>query len=130
MKKICLLLAALTLAASISACGAKKSASGGCFNDYITAPVGTFNMYTTSDSSAYELSRRCTARLYTMLPREDGEGFYYAPDLAESAPVPADGDGCVFRVTFRRGYSWQNGEEITPDDFIYSMRTLLSPDEK
>ena len=36
-------------------------------------------------------------------------------------------EGYVFRITLREGMKWQNGEEITADDYIESFKRLLDP---
>jgi len=99
----------------------------GWFEDYISASVGTFCMYNTADTIPYNMTKRCTARLYTQLLSDGNEGYFYTGNLATSAPVAADDSGTVWNISLRRGYLWQNGEEITADDFIYSMMQLLDP---
>ena len=38
--------------------------------------------------------------------------------------------GFVFEIRLRRGIKWANGDPITPDDFIYSMRAFSDPDRQ
>lgn len=132
MKKlICIVLALLLL---LSACSLSEQITdtpeigGGRFRDYTTAPLSTLNMYATSDTVSINLSRLCTLRLYTKLINQSGDGYYYAPDLALSAPVSISGDNTVWQIPLRKDCRWANGEIITAQDFVYSMHALLDPE--
>ena len=132
MKKLICLCLALIFAAGCGILSPKESENNsdllyGWFEDYISAPVGTFCMYNTADTIPYNMTKRCTARLYTQLLSDGNDGYFYTGNLAASAPVAADDSGTVWNIPLRRGYLWQNGEEITADDFIYSMMQLLDP---
>ncbi len=132
MKKlICLCLALLfTAGCGILSPNDNKDDSGrlyGWFEDYITAPVGTFCMYNTADTIPYNMTKRCTSRLYAQLLNDSRDGYYFTGDLALSAPVAEDDSGTVWNIPLRRGYLWQNGDEITAEDFVYSMQQLLDP---
>lgn len=132
MKKLFCLALALVFAAGCALFptnNSKDNTDGlyGWFEDYITSPVGTFCMYNTADTIPYNMAKRCTARLYTQLLNESKNGYYFTGDLALSAPVAADDSNTVWNIELRRGYCWENGEEITADDFVYSMQQLLDP---
>ena len=47
----------------------------------------------------------------------------YAVDLADKSPSEVK-EGYVFRITLREGMKWENGEEITADDYIESFKRL------
>ncbi|MBO7623543.1 MAG: hypothetical protein J6S64_05860, partial [Bacteroidales bacterium] len=51
----------------------------------------------------------------------------YAVDLAGKSASEVK-EGYVFQITLRDGMKWQNGEEITADDYIESFKRLLDPD--
>lgn len=99
----------------------------GWFEDYVASPVGTFCMYNTADTVPYNMSKRCTVRLFTQLINETFDGYYYCGDLAQSAPTALNDEGTEWEIKLRQGYCWQNGVEITSDDFVYSMQQLLDP---
>ncbi|MBQ2866201.1 MAG: hypothetical protein IJE90_06785 [Clostridia bacterium] len=131
MKKlICIVLSLLLL----SACSFSEKVTddpertGGRFRDYTNAPLNTLNMYTTSDTVSINLSRLCTLRLYTKLINQDGDGYFYAPDLALSSPVSISDDNTVWQISLRKDCRWANGEIITAQDFVYSMHALLDPE--
>ena len=121
MKKlICIVLSLLLL----SACSFSEKVTddpertGGRFRDYTTAPLSTLNMYATSDTVSINLSRLCTVRLYTKLINQDGDGYFYAPDLALSSPVSISDDNTVWQISLRKDCRWANGEIITAQDEI------------
>src|SRR5947209_3486709 len=48
-----------------------------------------------------------------------------APGVAESWTVSAD--GLTFTFHLRRNAKWSNGEPVTADDFVYSLRRVEDP---
>lgn len=56
-----------------------------------------------------------------------GDLILYGTSLAGRRASEMD-EGFVFEITLRRGLKWANGDPITPDDFIYSMRAFSDPD--
>ena len=131
MKKLISLAFALLILAGCATFSGNKtpssSAKSGWFEDYISSPVGTFCMYNTADTVPYNMTKRCTVRLFAQLMNDKRDGYYYCGDLAVSSPVCTNQDGTEWEIKLRRGYLWQNGEEITSDDFVYSMQQLLDP---
>ena len=41
--------------------------------------------------------------------------------------VPAGGKGYAYRITLRDDLKWENGDKITADDFVYTMKEQLNP---
>ncbi len=104
--------------------------------------------YETSDDS-YPLDF-ITAGLYTFIfndalnpveGRDHYAGYKIIPEMAAEMPVdvtedikaqypgfniPADAKtGYAYKIALNKNATWQNGEKITADDYIYSMQMLL-----
>ena len=47
------------------------------------------------------------------------------PGVAESWEV--SDDGTVYTFTFRDDAKWSNGDPVTPEDFVFSLRRILDP---
>lgn len=58
------------------------------------------------------------------LVRLDAEGKLQ-PGLAELPKVSKDGR--TYRFTLREGMKWSDGKAVTPQDFLFGLRTALSP---
>ena len=67
------------------------------------------------------------SRLYRKVPGDDGKSYKIIGDIAEGEPYLADEDGYVWHVKLRQDATWQNGEAINADTFIYSFKMLLDP---
>ncbi|ELZ55958.1 MULTISPECIES: ABC transporter substrate-binding protein [unclassified Haloferax] len=51
------------------------------------------------------------------------------PGLVTEVPDPVDG-GTAFEYTLREGITFHNGDEVTVEDFKYSVDWILNPDNK
>ncbi|MDD4467256.1 MAG: ABC transporter substrate-binding protein [Candidatus Pacebacteria bacterium] len=56
------------------------------------------------------------------------ENLGIIPDLAESYQV--EEDGRTYRVFLRDGIVWQDGEPITSEDVLFTIKTIQNPDFK
>lgn len=48
-------------------------------------------------------------------------------DYALDWDLPEDGTGYAYAITLRDDLKWQNGDPITAEDFVYTMREQLNP---
>ncbi len=62
--------------------------------------------------------------IYSGLTRADGENGLI-PDLAEKYEI--SGDGMVYTFTLRPGLLWQDGEPITSDDVVFTVKQAKDP---
>ncbi len=67
-----------------------------------------------------EADRDLSALIYSGLLRFDGKGGFI-PDLAESYKISADGLSYTF--TLKKGLEWHDGEKLTADDIVYTIKT-------
>lgn len=131
-----------------------QTASSGVVIDNKEDGVCTYNTVWSSQPNnwnphAWEMSHESDFMDYTVAPLTystfDGEGgWYYAYDAAtavtditatyadkEKYGVPADAtEKYVYEIKLRPEMKWDNGDPITADDYVYSMKMLLDPQMK
>ncbi|MBP0970136.1 MAG: hypothetical protein J5744_08330 [Oscillospiraceae bacterium] len=155
MKKILALLLLACMAVSMVSCKGKKKGEDGytityTYNSYSTALADKWNPHTweTSADSAvltymstpfvdmsikdsvnqvYQWTYKAATAVEDVTASHTADLTKYAVDLAGSDPADVK-EGYVFQITLRDGMKWQNGEEITADDYIESFKRLLDPD--
>ena len=66
--------------------------------------------------------------LYRQVPTADGLGVEYIGDIADGDPVQVDDEGYVWRINLHEDRTWNNGDPINADTFIYSYKMLVDPD--
>ena len=109
------LLAALALLA-----GASTVQAGGVWRRGETADPGSLDPHRTSTS----VEQHILDELYEGLTVYDGHGAL-RPGVAASWQVSAD--GLIYTFILRPDARWSNGERVTADDFVYSLRRLMDP---
>lgn len=136
-RKSILLLTALMLVMSmfLAACGSKekssestdgkKSASSGpqdggtLVYGVDTAPEGIFNFNFYGNKSDSEVLQFIDDDLLTY-----DKNMKAQPNIASWETK----DNKVYTFTFKKGVKWQNGEELTVDDWIFAIETLADKD--
>lgn len=63
--------------------------------------------------------------IYEGLVRQDPKTLEPIPGVAESWKVSEDGKTYTFKL--RKNAKWSNGDPVTSEDFLYSMRRFLDP---
>ena len=101
------------------------SAGPKIFNDYMTSDVDTLNSHIYTLSVSSDIISPSTLLLYRRYPTEDGKSSDYVPELAESKPEQLDEEGKVWQIKIRENAKWENGDPITVDDVIYSLKMCL-----
>ncbi|MGE8205215.1 oligopeptide ABC transporter substrate-binding protein [Heyndrickxia sp. NPDC080065] len=135
-RKSILLLASLMLVMSmfLAACGSKEKSSGsdkgkstgsgpqdGGTLVYAvdTAPEGKFNFNFYGNASDSNILQFVDDDLITY-----DEKMKPIPNIASWETK----DNKVYKFTFKKGVKWQNGEELTVDDWIFAIQTLADKD--
>jgi oligopeptide transport system substrate-binding protein len=76
---------------------------------------------------------------YDFVLNTDKTGYSVMPELAAELPVDVTAEyvgqlgvqegetGKAWRIALNQDATWENGEKITADDYVYSMQQLLNP---
>ena len=111
------------------------------YNDY-TSGIGSSMLWDplaweTSDDSA--IVDYITTGFYTFKLNSDKTGYSVVPELAAEMPVDVTAEyagtygisegetGKAWRIALNQDATWENGEKITADDYVYSVQQLLNP---
>ena len=127
--KSCFMSLVLAFGVLLAGCGKSTSSDPyeGYYKTYLTASIPSMNFLTDS-SAGWGLRNSTGLRLYKYMPR-DGKAVLEG-ELAAADPVCTNGEeGTVWKIELRQNAKWQNGDEITADDFIFSMQTALDPEQ-
>jgi len=98
-----------------------KPAQGG---DYIEGVAGSPRFITPIYAAASDTDRDLTELIYSGLMKYDGKGGII-PDLAESYTVSEDGK--IFEFYLKESLFWSDGEPLTVDDIIFTIKILQNP---
>lgn len=90
--------------------------------------VNSLNPHNQEDSLIADINIFTDSMLYRRVPNESGTGDIIIGDIADGDPYLVDDDGYVWQIKLREDATWQNGEPINADTFIYSFKMLLDPD--
>ena len=110
------------------------------YNDFITATTSMdWNPHTWETSDDSSLLAMITMGFYDIVLNADKTGYAFIPEMAAELPVDvtaeyvgkfgvAEGESNkAFRIALNQDATWENGEKITADDYIYSMQQQLNP---
>jgi len=106
---------AILLAAALIWCGTNPAAAEHIFRLGVTADALTLDPIASSDNP----SIWAELLIYDQLVRPTRDGTGLEPDLAEKWTVSPDGKEYVFTL---REATFSNGDKVTPDDVIYSLK--------
>ncbi|MBR7116449.1 MAG: hypothetical protein IKC87_01915 [Clostridia bacterium] len=135
---------------SLTACRAPGEEGEYTYRTYTSALGNNWNPHTWETSADRAVMEYLTTPLVSILPLDSLEGSYqWSFDMAKrvtDVTAGARGDltkynvklgtgvsvndvdkGYVFEIELREGLMFENGNEITADDFIESMKLLLDP---
>ena len=73
------------------------------------------NSILTTDVASGDILREVMVGLYRLDANDTP-----VPDLAETTEV--SDDGCTYTMTLRQDAKWSNGEPVTANDFVFSIR--------
>lgn len=111
------------------------------YNDYMGGMGGglDWNPHTWEVNDDSYIIDRNTIGFYDFAVNEAGDGYSVVPEMAADFPVDVtaeyagtygveEGESAkVFRIALNQAATWENGEKITADDYIYSMQQQLNP---
>ncbi len=98
----------------------KVPAYGGTLIEGVLNTPAHINPLLATSEIGSEADRDLSALIYSGLLRADGKGGFI-PDLAESYLV--SDDGLSYTFTLKKGLVWHDGEKITADDIVYTIKT-------
>lgn len=99
----------------------------GILRMYTTAEITNINPHESMDSDADDLIKGTLLKPYAEVPTEDGSTSHYVPELASELPTPLNEDQTEWTFPIRQDLYWENGNRITAEDFIYSVKMALDP---
>ena len=128
--------------ANVSIYGEFTSKDGYTYQSSFSLSPSTFNPFqykSTTDSVPLDYT---TLGLYGFTYNATETGFELKPVMAAADPVDVTAEyakdnswgiegetsGYAFRIALNRHATWENGEVINADDYIYSLKALLDPE--
>ncbi len=158
MKKIlCLILMISMICASCAflvGCSGRSSSDGSCTYRTYTSALGTnWNPHTWEVNADSEILGYLSSPLVGISVKDSDEGIYtWVYEMATSVKDVTENNkddlekfkvtlpegqsplqttsGYVFEISLNPDACWENGEKITAEDYIYSMKQLLDPKMK
>ncbi len=113
------LLSKLSSALLIAGLGLSSLAFSANFNWSSQGDIMTFDPHSESET----LKNNAVSLVYEGLVRFDKTGKNVEPALAESWEVVPEG----YLFTLRKGVKFHEGQELTPDDVVFSLKRASSP---
>jgi len=101
-----------------------QPAKGGVF---IEGVIGQPRFINPIYSPASDVDRDMVELIFSGLMKYDSQG-QIVPDLAESYEIKEDGR--VYEVNLRSQIFWQDGQPLTADDVVFTIKTIQNPDYK
>ena len=100
---------------------------GGTLRDPVTSDIDVMNPFIYSKTAASYMLDLTGMVLYRMYANEDLTNFVRVPELAADYPVQMDEDRLIWQIKLREGLKWSNGDDITVDDVIYTLKMAWDP---
>ena len=153
-KKVVALLTALLftsvlLLPVLTACNNGSQDEGYTYNEYISQFPSTWNTHNgTTDADSY-IQGYTEIGLYDFTLSDDRSTYAFIDEMATGDPVNVTSQyasdtkwgitaeqaadttrGRAWQINLNPDATWENGEAITADDYVWSMERVLSPDMK
>ena len=96
---------------------------------YIQTPFVTISIQD-SENGVYQWVYEAATSITDVTADHQDDLTKYNVTLPEGQTVEDTTEGYVFEIKLNEDMKWENGEAITADDYIYSMKALLDPDMK
>ncbi|MBR5094746.1 MAG: hypothetical protein IK095_06595 [Oscillospiraceae bacterium] len=96
-------------------------------NGYITSPFVTMSILD-SEEGVYQWVYEMATEVTDVTADHQDDLTKYAVILPEGQTAEDTTEGYVFEIKLNPNAKWANGEAITADDYIYSMKQLLAPE--
>lgn len=91
---------------------------------YIEGIIGSPRFLNPIYSSANDVDRDITSLLFSGLMKYDSESEKMIPNIVESI----EKDGRFFTITLKNNLRWSDGERLTAEDLIFTVKTIQNPD--
>ena len=95
-------------------------------NGYITSPFVTMSILD-SENGVYQWVYEMATEVNDVTATHKEDLTKYNVNLPEGQTVEETTAGYVYEIKLNPNAKWANGEDITADDYIYSMQQLLNP---
>ncbi len=148
-RMLSLLFAAVLVGTAVltTACGGKPTKKTTyTYNEYISMFPSTWNTHNGSTEADTYVQLYTEMGLYDMTFNEDRTTYMFIDEMAKGDPVDVTSDltaeqkakygigagqnGKAWKVNLNPDATWENGTKITADDYVESMKLLLSPEIK
>ncbi len=96
-------------------------------NSYITSPFVALSI-DDSENGVYQWVYEMATEVNDVTAEHQDDLTKYPVILPEGQTAEETTDGYVFEIKLNPNAKWANGEDITADDYIYSMEQLLAPE--
>lgn len=149
--KLFLGLAGVVLALGATGCGDNSDNGKYTYRAYLTASPTTWNVHTWQESSDSYIQSFTEMGLYDCIYNKDEngkEGYIFVNEMASEMPIAVAGDevsdeekdryglesggnvadGQVWTIKLNQNATFENGDKITADTYVESMKRLLDPD--
>ncbi len=106
-----------------------ETSADDAISSYITSPFCTMSILD-SENGVYQWIWEMATNITDVTADHQDDLVKYNVTLQEGQTAETTTEGYVFQIDLNPNAKWQNGEEITAEDYIYSMQQLLNPEMK
>ena len=99
--------------------------AGKVYKTYLASEVASLNFIDNVDSNAATPAGYAMSQLWKMYPSETGTNYIWMDDLAVGDPIQVDDYN--WQIKLREGATWQNGDPINADTWIFTFQQQLNP---
>ena len=99
--------------------------AGKVFKTYLASEVASLNFIDNVDSNAATPAGYAMSQLWKMYPSETGTNYIWMDDLAVGDPIQVDDYN--WQIKLREGATWQNGDPINADTWMFTFQQRLNP---
>ena len=99
--------------------------AGKVYKTYLTSEVASLNFLDNVDGNANTPSAYAMSQMWKMYPNEDGTNYIWIDDLAVGDPIQVDDYN--WQIKLREGATWQNGDPINADTWMFTFEQQLNP---
>ena len=154
MKKLLLLVAFAVVLVAVASCGPKPAEKETyTYKSWTTALGSNWNPHTWETNADQSILSYISSPFVDMSIKDSENGVYqwvyemaeevidttkenqadltkFGSQLPEGTTVEELEEGYVFDIKLNKNAKWQNGDKITADDYVESMKRLLAPEMK
>lgn len=128
-----LILAALMIVASFTACGGGSGEQTGgetgsteqVYKTFLSSDCSSLNFFDNVDENAETPATYVASTLWRTYPNEAGNGYVWICDLAAEEPIQIDEYN--WQIKLREGATFHNGDPINADTWMFTFKEQLNP---